>query len=204
MSGMPATGRREARAAAPPRRHDVWSNGMWGMALFLATESALFGVLIASYFYLRFDAVTWPPRGIDEPSLLSPLLLLGALLVSAAFTQLAAGSATRRLRGPTVAWLAAALVLQITYLVLELVLFRRDLDEFSPQDTAYASAYFTLLALHHAHVALGILLVAFVLLRSARGLTTYRARGVQVVALYWVVVAALAVAVTLTVLSPAL
>jgi heme/copper-type cytochrome/quinol oxidase subunit 3 len=204
MSGMPVTTRRAARAAAPPRRHDVWSNGMWGMALFVATESALFGVLIASYFYLRFDAVTWPPRGIEEPSLLDPLLLLGALVVSAVLVQLAAASANRRLRAPTVAWLAAALVLQITYLVLQTVLFRQDLHDFSPRDSAYASAYYTLLALHHVHVALGILLVAFVLLRSSRGLTTYRARGVQVVALYWLAVAALAVAVTLTVLSPSL
>jgi heme/copper-type cytochrome/quinol oxidase subunit 3 len=204
MTGLAITERRRRRAGGPPRRHDAWSNGMWGMALFVTTEAALFGVLIATYFYLRFDAVHWPPRGVPEPSLLYPFLLLGGLVASAVLTQLAALAAHRRLRVQTVAWLAGALVLQIPYLVLEILLFRRDLHDFSPQDTAYASAYFTLLALHHAHVALGILLVAFVLLRSSRGLTTYRARGIQAVALYWLVVAALAVAVTLTTLSPAL
>jgi heme/copper-type cytochrome/quinol oxidase subunit 3 len=177
---------------------------MWGMLLFLAGECALFGVLVSSYFYLRFDAETWPPPGVDPPPVLVPLLLLGLVVASSGGMQLASAAARRRLRGATVMWLGVALVIQVSYLVTQLVLFERDLDELSPRDNAYASAYFTLLGLHHAHVLLGILLVGFVLARSAAGLTTYRARGVQAVALYWLVVNALAVAVTLTVASPSL
>jgi heme/copper-type cytochrome/quinol oxidase subunit 3 len=203
MSGLPTAERAAGRATGASRR-EPWSSGMWGMALFLATESALFGVLVASYFYLRFDAAEWPPRGVDEPRLLAPLLLTAGLVASAFLMQLAAVGARRRQRAATVGWLAAALALQVAYLAIEIVLFGNDLQDLSPRDNAYASAYFTLLGLHHAHVALGILLVAFVLARSAGGLTTYRVRGVQAVALYWLVVAALGVVVTLTVVSPSL
>jgi heme/copper-type cytochrome/quinol oxidase subunit 3 len=202
VSGITTAERREPRASVP--RHDPWSTGMWGMALFVTTESALFGVLIATYFYLQFDTTPWPPAGAPEPHVLYPLLVLGGLLVSAALTVLAGIAARARKRGRTVAFLAGALALQGAYLGLEIVLFHHDLQDMSPHDSAYASAYFTLLALHHAHVALGVLLVAFVLVRSSTGLTAYRARGVQAVALYWIVVAALAVAVTLTVISPSL
>jgi cytochrome c oxidase subunit III len=203
MSGVSAAGQGARRAAGVSHR-EPWSSGMWGMALFLATESALFGVLVASYFYLRFDAAQWPPRGVDEPRVVAPLLLTAGLVASAVLMQLAAAAARGRRRAATVGWLAAALPLQAAYLAIELVLFRNDLQDLSPSDSAYASAYFTLLGLHHAHVALGILLVAFVLARTAGGLTTYRVRGVQAVALYWLVVAALGVVVTLTVVSPSL
>jgi len=177
---------------------------MWGMLLLLAGESALFGVLIASYFYLRFDTEEWPPGGAESPPVLVPLLLLAVVVASSGAMQLASASARRRLRRATVLWLGVALVVQVSYLVTQLILFERDLDQLSPRDSAYGSAYFTLLGLHHAHVVVGILLVGFVLARSAGGLTAYRARGVQVVALYWLVVNALAVAVTLTVASPSL
>ena len=36
-------------------------NGWWGMAVFVATEATLFGTLIGTYFFLRFDTAEWPP-----------------------------------------------------------------------------------------------------------------------------------------------
>ncbi len=54
-----------AAAAAPPPSRGRGSrkpSGWWGMALFLCAEATLFGILIATYFYLDFDARSWPPR----------------------------------------------------------------------------------------------------------------------------------------------
>ena len=53
-------------------------------------------------------------------------------------------------------------------------------------------------------VALGVLLTAFVLARVAQGLNAYRVTTVRAVTLYWHVINAIAIAVTLTVLSPSL
>ena len=43
-------------------------NGWWGMAIFLCSETALFGSLIGTYFYLRFTSPQWPLGGIPAPS----------------------------------------------------------------------------------------------------------------------------------------
>jgi heme/copper-type cytochrome/quinol oxidase subunit 3 len=88
---------------------------------------------------------------------------------------------------------------------VQVLLFRHDLNDFTPQGSAYGSIYFTLLAAHHAHVVFGILLnlvvAAFVALR---GLTNYWLIAARSAAVYWYVVAALAILVVLTQLAPSL
>jgi heme/copper-type cytochrome/quinol oxidase subunit 3 len=95
-------------------------------------------------------------------------------------------------------------VVQLGYLVAQVLLFRHDLLDFSPRDSAYGSAYFALIALHHAHVVVGVLLSAGLLARLTRGLTVYRVTGTRAIALYWCFVAAIAVPVVLTQVSPSL
>jgi heme/copper-type cytochrome/quinol oxidase subunit 3 len=48
---------------------------------------------------------------------------------------------------------------------------------------------------HHAHVAFGLLLSVWVLVRLASGLTDYRMVTLQVVALYWAFVSFMAILV---------
>jgi heme/copper-type cytochrome/quinol oxidase subunit 3 len=62
-----ASGRVSRQRVAQP-------NGWWGMALFLCAEVTLFGTLIATYFYLDFDAHRWPPASIKPPSVVLPLI----------------------------------------------------------------------------------------------------------------------------------
>jgi heme/copper-type cytochrome/quinol oxidase subunit 3 len=96
-------------------------------------------------------------------------------------------------------------VSQLWYLAGQILLFRHDLMDFSPKQTAYGSIYFTLLAAHHAHVALGILIEGAVLwFVAVRGLTNYWLVGVRGVAIYWHVVNGVAVLVVLTQISPSL
>jgi heme/copper-type cytochrome/quinol oxidase subunit 3 len=189
-----------APAASRPRR--AWANGVWGVLLFAATESALFGTLIAAYFYLRLRAVDWPPQGIEAPSAVLPLALTGALVLTTLPLLLAARAAAAGRRWPAWWLVAAALVVQAGYLAWQIVLYTDDLSKFSPQDTAYGSVYFTLLGVHHAHVALGLLLSLWVLARLLSGLTDYRVVTVRVVAIYWAFVNAIAVLVVATQVSP--
>jgi heme/copper-type cytochrome/quinol oxidase subunit 3 len=204
-AGEPGAPRAGTRGATHPRAPRAQPNGWWGMALFLCAEATLFGTLIASYFYLYFDAKQWPPTGIKAPSVVLPLVATGALVLTSgpmfgAARQARAGSARRATQA-----MALALVVQCCYLALQILLFRHDLNHFSPKQTAYGSIYFTLLAVHHAHVLLGILLVGAVMWRVARrGINDYRLIGVRTVALYWHVVNGLAILVVLTQLSPSL
>ena len=195
-----ATGAGEVVAAARARR--TLPNGLWGMLLFAATEGTLFGTLIGSYFYLRFRSAQWPPPGIEPPSVALPLSLTGALVLTTVPLVLSVLTARRGRVGVTWALIALAMVVQGGYLAWQIVLYSDDLGKFSPDDTAYGSIYFTLLGAHHAHVAFGLLLDLWILVRLTAGLTNYRLITVQAVALYWAFVNVLAILVVATQVSP--
>jgi cytochrome c oxidase subunit 3/cytochrome c oxidase subunit I+III len=194
-----------AATAAVARQRRAQPNGWWGMVLFLCAEVTLFGTLLATYFYLDFDAARWPPAGIKPPEIVLPLVATGALITTSVPMFLASRAARAGKRGMTVSLIALALLVQCGYLAGQILLFRHDLLQFSPKDSAYGSIYFTMLAAHHAHVVLGILLDIAVLWQLViRGLTNYWLIGARSVALYWHVVNVLAVLVVLTQLSPSL
>ena len=179
-------------------------NGWWGTAIFVASEATLFGALLGTYYYLRFKAVHWPPPGVPEPKVLVPLILTAVLVGSSVPMQLAlrAARAGRAARAQTA--LLAALALQGAYFGIQVHLFLSDLAKFSPSESAYGSIYFTLVGAHHAHVAVGLLLSLWLLLRLSTGITTYKLTGLWAATFYWHFVNALAVLVVLTQLSPSL
>ncbi len=43
------------------RTRERFPLGWWGVAMLVATESALFAMMVGSYFYLRFKNTSWPP-----------------------------------------------------------------------------------------------------------------------------------------------
>ena len=187
---------------ALPRR--TRSNGWWGVLLLVATEASLFGTLMASYFYLRFQSHDWPPTGLGEPKTIKPGLVLLLLLVTSAPMAIASGAALRRDRGRTLLALAASLLLGLAYSVAQIQLFREGWPQVHAKETAYGSIFVTLAGAHLAHVAAGVLVNAWLTLRVAGGITQYRANGVRAIALYWHVVNVLAVLVYLTLISPRL
>jgi len=179
-------------------------NGIWGMALFLCAETMLFVGVIGSYFYLDFRVSRWPPPGVKLPATLDPSVLTAVLVATSVPMALAARRARAGLPGPTVRLIAVAAFVQAGYLAFQLHQFVAELHTLSPRSSAYASAYFTLLGLHHAHVLLGVLFDLGLLFWLRSGLSAYRVTGVRAVALYWHVINAIAVAVLLTSISPSL
>ena len=188
-------------AAALAARRSGPTVAFWGIAMLVASEATLFGTFIGSYYYLRFSTPHWPPPGTPEPRVVVPLILVGVLATTSLPMQLAA-MAVRRARVWAVrALLVWALVVQCGYLVYEIHDYLRQLHRSTPQDNAYGSIYYTLLGADHAHVAVGILLVVWLLWKLARGLTTYRLNAVQVVAFYWHAVNVLTLIITGVLLS---
>jgi heme/copper-type cytochrome/quinol oxidase subunit 3 len=178
-------------------------NGWWGMLLLLATEASLFGTLIATYFYLRFQTPDWPPDGIADPKLLRPLAFTAILVFTSVPMWVATQAAKAGRRGLLRANLLGALAIGALYLWLQSDLLRTNAASFTPRTDAYGSIYYTLQVAHALHVFAGLLLNGW-LLSKVRRLTVYRLFGVRAVALYWHFVNALAVAVVLTILSPSL
>ena len=198
---------RTTAAASPPAVADAVALrrgrpvGWWGMLMLIASESTLFGCLVGTYFYFRFESHTWPPPGIPAPSLGTPIVLALVLAASALPLRLA----TRAARSARVAgaWLlvALALLVQAGYLAYAIHDFRDHLGSFTPQTNAYGSIYYVLLGAAHAHVAVGLLLSAWLLLKLSRGLTTYRLNALDAIAFYWYAVIVLTFVVTATILS---
>lgn len=191
-------------AARVERQRRSVPAGWWGMALLICTEFTLFASLIASYFYLRFENSTWPPGGIEDPSVTLPAVFTGMLVATCIPMYGAVRAARNGQRWAAWGFIALALVVQATYLGLQIWLFVDDLNSFSPTATAYGSIYFALLGIHHVHVAVGLLLDVWLLGVLAFGLTNYRLLALRVIAMYWYFVAGVAVLVVLTQLYPSL
>jgi cytochrome c oxidase subunit III len=188
----------------PARTQAASPNGWWGMAAFVATEATLFGALFGTYAYLRFQTVRWPPDGIAAPKAALPLVLALVLASTSAPMAFASAAARRGSARRTWSFVLAAFIVQGVYFGLQVHQMSSDLARFTPQRDAYASIYYTLLGADHAHVAAGLLLNAWLLLRLATGLTRYRSVAVRAIAFYWHAVNVLTLLVTACLLSAAL
>jgi heme/copper-type cytochrome/quinol oxidase subunit 3 len=171
------------------------------MAIFIATEATLFGALIASFVYLRFRTPHWPPDGIPKPELLAPLALTGMLVLTSVPMQLAFTHARRGLLRTARLALGCALIVQATYVGVQLHFYLKDLHTVKPREAAYGSVYSVLLGAHLLHVLFGVLLTTWILFRLLTGLTRYRLTGLHATTLYWHFVNVLALVVTATQLS---
>jgi cytochrome c oxidase subunit III len=194
-----AAGRAAVALAASQRlgRPAAW----WGMMIFVASEATLFGALVGTYFYLRFQAPTWPPDGIPEPRVVVPLILVACLVATSVPMQLASQAAQAGRLAATRLLILAALVVQCGYLAYEVHDFHDQLQTFDITRDAYSSIYYVLLGADHAHVFVGVLFNFWLLWKLARGLTTYRANATQAIAWYWHAVNVITVVVILTLLS---
>jgi heme/copper-type cytochrome/quinol oxidase subunit 3 len=192
----------EALVVAGRRRGP--SVAFWGMAMLVASEVTLFGTFIGTYCYLRFSSVHWPPSGTPEPRVAVPLIMAGILATSSLPMWLASRAVGRGRLSTTRLLLVWALAVQCGYLAWAIHDYVHQLQHSTPQDNAYSSIYYVLLGADHAHVAVGVLLTAWLLGKLARGLTLYRIDATRVVAFYWHVVNVLTLIVLGVLLSATL
>lgn len=182
--------------ARPDSRPEARPSGWWGMVLVISTESTLFLLLLATYFYLRFKSHgTWPPNARD-PAIAKPLLATLLLVASSVPLALAARAADRLDRPRIRLALITGMALAIGFLVFQDVLIHESLDQFGPRNNAYGSIYYTLVGLHAVHVAAGVLLALWACLRTWR-LDRTAIVTVKVTTLYWHFVNVIAVLVFL-------
>ena len=98
-------------------------SGWWGVVGLIATESMLFVLAIAAYFYLRTQSRTgWPPAPLHDPEILKPLganllLVVSCIPLVAASRAVDAGNA-----GRARAWLVLTTILGLGFVALQIVL----------------------------------------------------------------------------------
>ena len=93
-------------------------------------------------------------------------------------------------------WLALTAVLGVVFLALQAYLIDQTRGDAPPRGSAYGSIVATLSEVHWAHVAAGVLLAAWALLRLRR--SEPHGALVSVTALYWHFLNAVAIVVAVT------
>ena len=156
----------------------------WAMVTVILNESVVFASLLASYFYIRFNSVLWPPQGVKRPELvlssINTLILIGSSLVL-----LWAAGGLRQENGMRLRiGLAIAFLMGILFLGIQIYEYTQL--EFLPQEHAYGSLFWSITGLHALHVLAGLLMLAYLEVRAAFGhFTAERHQAVENVSLYW-------------------
>ena len=169
------------------REGEIPGAGVLGMWIFLATLSMLFLASIAGYLVVRLKAPAWPPPGMPRlPSglwLSTGLLLAGSVTVHLALLRVRLGQRTA-----TVRYLLATTGLALAFLLVQtwnwwgLIAAKMT----ATTKNLYAFTFFMLTGLHAAHVIGGVILLAIVTARAAKGrYGSGRHGGVTYAAMYW-------------------
>lgn len=146
------------------------SIAFWGVILLSVTEGVLFINLLFSYFYLWSVSTEWPPADVHPPTLGWMIAIrTGALLCSSLTIWFAERALGAGRRGAVWVWTSVTVLLAGFFLVTHVQEFLRKPSEFLWSDHAYGSLYYTILNFHGAHVAVGVAIWLFVLVRLGRG-----------------------------------
>jgi cytochrome c oxidase subunit 3 len=171
-----------------PRPQAREENTAWlGMLIFLGSWAMLFAGLFFAYGAIRSTTHGWPPAGLPRLPWGLPLentvvLGLSSLALQTGYVRLQRGDEVTATRA-----ISASLLLGVVFLSLQCALwlgvYRAGL---LPSMGPYPSVFWALTTFHALHVLVGLVALAFLAWRTARG--TYNAARhlpVRLWAMYW-------------------
>jgi len=168
----------------PAHRDHERLRGIWGMGLFIATEAMLFVLLFFAYFYLAASRPHWPLE--QDPPYTKALIMLAILLLSSVVSHWGQKGIERGRSGRLKIGLGLTLVLAGAFLYVSYLEHQSHLKELAPTDNAYGSIFYTITSFHLAHLILGVLMLAFVLVRAFAGhFSETRHLAVKNTVTYW-------------------
>jgi cytochrome c oxidase subunit 3 len=157
---------------------------MLGMMLFIISEIMVFGAFFTAYFFIRVvGGAEWPHEGTELPKLIAGFNTV--ILISSSFTiHYAQESIKADNRLGLKLGMVTTFLLGLTFLFIQINEYVHI--GFSPQDHAQGTIFYGLTGLHGAHVTIGLILLAFVTIRSFRGHFSSTAyHGMEVPGIYW-------------------
>ena len=156
----------------------------WGMAVLIMTEAMIFATLLSSYVYVRAASKEWPLGDIEPPEL-TVIWLFTAILLGSSGPMFFAEHGIRkgnqmRLR------LGLALVTVMGLTFFGYLIYEYQELEFGIRENAYASLFYTIIGLHGAHVAGGLLMIGMLQIKAWMGkFSAERHETVAVIGMYW-------------------
>jgi cytochrome c oxidase subunit III len=176
-----------AHSAQAHHAEEGMSRGMAGMVLFIASEIMLFGGLFAGYFYLRNQAIEWPPAGVHHleagfGGILTLILIISGIVGHAGLIGLKSGNRSLYLIG-----VGMAIVLGTIFIGGQAYEWFKLMDEgLTAGSGTYGSTFYVLTGFHGAHVIAGLLMLAVAWTRGYWGdFTPRRHLFADAGMLYW-------------------
>lgn len=163
-------------------------NKVVGFWIFLACEVVLFASLFATYLALKNKGPAGMAFTTQDLFELPLAFAMTMLLLTSSLTSVYAIYHMRNFNYKAMqAWFAITLLLGLGFLALEIYEFIHYVHlGFTFDQSAFATAFYTLVGTHGFHVTLGLVWFAALLIRNAkRGLNLYNAPKFFVAALYW-------------------
>lgn len=156
--------------------------GWWGNLTIIMTEGSLFVYLLFCYYYFAVQyGRDWVP---SMPKLELSLPNTFILLLSSFFIWWGERSIKRDRRGRQILGIAIGLILGISFVVIQI--FEWAAKPFTFSSSLYASSFFVTTGFHMAHVIVGNLILAALLLWSVLGyFDSKRYAAISIGALYW-------------------
>jgi len=157
--------------------------GWWGVVCLVISEGALFGYLLFSYYYYAAQLpASWMPRPLPSFGLAGPNTII-LLLSSVAAWRGERAARVGRDRA-AIGGFAIAFLLGVVFLVVQG--FEWHAKPFSLTSGLYGSLYFTITGFHMAHVLVGVIALAAVMLWSRLGyFDANRHVPVLITTIYW-------------------
>jgi cytochrome c oxidase subunit 3 len=174
----------EHHGPPPANQSSRVNTAVLGMLLFIVSEVMIFGAFFTAYFFIRVvNHDPWPGPGFELPKTVA--FFNTCILVSSSFTiHFAQESLKKDNRLGLKVGMVCTFLLGLTFLFIQI-------NEYwhlgiAANETAQASIFYGLTGLHGAHVTIGLMLLAFVTIRSFRGhYSSGGYLGMEVPGIYW-------------------
>lgn len=174
----------------PEQATQEGKNKLVGIWIFICSDIVLFASVFATYLALKNKGPAGMPAEFTTQNLFElPLaFVMTMLLLTSSLTSVYAMYHLKNHNFKGVqTWMTITVLLGLGFLGLEIYEFSNYVKEgFGYTQSAFSSAFFTLLGTHGLHVAIGLVwMIALIFRNAKRGLNLYNAPKYYVSSIYW-------------------